>query len=256
MPYNLPDEVTVTEEGSIRVVTLNRPKHMNAVNAGLHEGVAAVWRQIATDREAKAVVLTGAGKGFCAGGDMEWFREVQHDSDLRTRLMREAKEVMIEMVRFPLPAVAAINGPAVGLGCSLAVLCDVVLMEESAYLADPHVAVGLVAGDGGAATWPLFTSLLRAKEYLFTGDRITAEVAERIGLANRVVPDGQAMKEAMALADRLGHQPGFALQATKRALNIHMERAIAGVADYALAAESECFTLPEHQAKVAAFLDR
>lgn len=256
MPYNLPAEVTVTKEGNIRVVTLNRPKQLNAVNAGLHAGMAAVWRQIAADPDAKSVVLTGAGKAFCAGGDMEWFRQVQDDADMRTRLMNEAKEIMVEMARFPLPVVAAINGPAVGLGCSLAVLCDVVLIEESAYLADPHVAVGLVAGDGGAATWPLFTSLLRAKEYLFTGDRISADVAERIGLANRIVADGQSMKEAMALAGRLADLPGFALQSTKRALNIHLERAIAGVADYALAAESECFTLPEHQEKVAAFLAR
>lgn len=256
MSYNLPAEVAVAAEGSIRVVTLNRPKQLNAVNAGLHEGMATVWRQIAADKDAKAVILTGAGKAFCAGGDMDFFGAVQRDADMRTRLMREAKEIMLELARFPLPVVAAINGPAVGLGCSLAVLCDVVLMEESAYIADPHVGVGLVAGDGGAATWPLFTSLLKAKEYLLTGDRIPADVAERIGLANRVVADGQSMKEALSLAGRLGEQPAFALQATKRALNIHLERAIAGVADFALAAESECFTLPEHQEKVAAFLDR
>jgi enoyl-CoA hydratase len=254
MSYHLPAEVTVTGEGSTRVVTLNRPSRMNAVNAGLHEGLAAVWRQIAADEDARAVVLTGAGKAFCAGGDMDFFAAVQRDVGMRTRLLREAKEIMLEMVRFPLPVVAAINGPAVGLGCSLAVLCDVVLMEQSAYIADPHVGVGLVAGDGGAATWPLFISLLKAKEYLLTGDRIPADVAERIGLANRVVGDGQSLKEALALAGRLAEQPPFALQATKRALNIHLEQAIAGVADFALAAESECFTLPEHQQKVAEFL--
>lgn len=254
MSYHLPAEVTVAGEGSTRVVTLNRPSRMNAVNAGLHEGLATVWRQIAADEDARAVVLTGAGKAFCAGGDMDFFAAVQRDVGMRTRVLREAKEIMLEMVRFPLPVVAAINGPAVGLGCSLAVLCDVVLMEQSAYIADPHVGVGLVAGDGGAATWPLFISLLKAKEYLLTGDRIPADVAERIGLANRVVGDGQSLKEALALAGRLAEQPPFALQATKRALNIHIEQAIAGVADFALAAESECFTLPEHRQKVAEFL--
>lgn len=256
MTYSLPPEVVVTEDGDVRIVTLTRPAAMNAVNEGLHEGLAAVWRQLARDKAARAVVLTGVGRAFSAGGDMQWFQEVQKDLDMRTRLLREAKEIMLEMVRCPLPIVAAVNGPAVGLGCSVAVLADVVLMAESSYFADPHVSVGLVAGDGGAATWPLFTSLLRAKEYLLTGDKITPEMAERFGLANRVVADDTLLSEALRLAHRLAEQPQFALQATKRALNIHLERAMVGVADFALAAESECFTLDEHKDRAAAFLAR
>lgn len=254
MTYSLPPEVVVTEDGDVRIVTLNRPEAMNAVNQGLHEGLAGVWRQLSRDKSARAVILTGAGRAFSAGGDMQWFQEVQKDPDMRTRLLREAKEIMMEMARCPLPIVAAVNGPAVGLGCSVVVLCDIVLMAESSYLADPHVSVGLVAGDGGAATWPLFTSLLRAKEYLLTGDRIAPELAERFGLANRVVADDALQAEALDLARRLSKQPQFALQATKRALNIHLERAMVGVADYALAAESECFTLDEHKDRAAAFL--
>ncbi len=119
------------------------------------------------------------------------------------------------MVRFPWPIVAAVNGPAVGLGCSLAGLSDVVLIEESAYLADPHVSVGLVAGDGGVLTWPLLTSLLRAKEYLLTGDRIPAAKAVEFGLANRVLPDGASKEEAIVLAKRMATQPHAALKATE-----------------------------------------
>src|SRR5260221_12884219 len=111
------------------------------------------------------------------------------------------------MVRFPLPVIAAVNGPAVGLGCSLAVACDLVFMSELAFLADPHVTVGLVAGDGGAALWPLLTSMLRAKEYLFTGDRIPATVAVELGLANRVVASDTLVADAIAVAHRLASMP-------------------------------------------------
>jgi enoyl-CoA hydratase len=254
MKYDLPPEVMVEEDGPVRIVTLNRPEELNAVNEGLHNGVASVWRQIAADPGARAAVLTGAGKAFCAGGDMTWFGAVQDDPELRADVIRQAREVVTELVRFPLPLVAAINGPAVGLGCSLAVLCDIVLMADTAYLADPHVAVGLVAGDGGAVTWPLFMSLLKAKEYLFTGDKIRAEAAERLGLANRVVPAAALADEALALAQRLAALPAKALQDTKRALNLHLQQACTLVLDFALAAESECFTLPEHRERVEAFL--
>ena len=254
MKYDLPPEVTVEEDGPVRIVILNRPDQFNAVNEGLHHGVASVWRQIAADPDARAAVLTGAGPAFCAGGDMTWFDAVREDADLRRAVIRQAGEVVHELVRFPLPLVGAVNGAAVGLGCSLAVLCDIVLMADNAFLADPHVGVGLVCGDGGAVTWPLFMSLLKAKEYLFTGEKIPAPVAERLGLANRVVPAADLRDEALLLAHKLAGLPAKALQDTKRALNLHLQQAVTLVLDFALAAESECFTLPEHRERVEAFL--
>ena len=208
MKYDLPPEVMVEEDGPVRVVTLNRPESLNSVNEGLHRGIASVWRQIAADPDARAAVLTGAGSAFCAGGDMTWFGAVRDDPELRVAVMRQAKEVVHELVRFPLPLVGAVNGAAVGLGCSVAVMCDIVLMADNAFLADPHVAVGLVAGDGGAVTWPLFMSLLKAKEYLFTGERIKAETAERLGLANRVVPAAELRDEAMHPGPQAGRAAG------------------------------------------------
>jgi enoyl-CoA hydratase len=130
-------------------------------------------------------------------------------------------------------------------------LSDVVLIEESAYLADPHVSVGLVAGDGGALTWPLLTSLLRAKEYLLTGDRIPASRAVDFGLANRVVPDGSSKDEALVLAKRMAAQPSGALKATKRALQYGLERAVLEVLDFAVMAESISSASPEHAAALA-----
>jgi enoyl-CoA hydratase len=251
--YRLPDEVQVEAHGPVRIVRLNRPEQLNASNPGLHGGLVEVWGQIAADPEARAVVLTGAGRAFSAGGDMDWFGVLQVDEQERRRAMEEAKRLVREMVAFPLPVVAALNGPAVGLGCSLAVLADIVLMTDTAFFADPHVSIGLVAGDGGVLAWPLLTSLLRAKEYIFTGDKISADQAVTLGLANRVVPGPELMPEAMALAERLAALPARALQDTKRALNLHLEKAMAGILDFAIAAESECFVTAEHRASVARF---
>lgn len=199
--------LTVVADGDVRVVTLNRPERLNGVSEELHQRLAEVWRELAADPKARAVVLTGAGRAFSAGGDFDHLRRHHTDPDLRERSIRLDRAIQTEMIRFPLPVVAAVNGPAVGLGCSLALGCDLVLMAEDAYLADPHVSVGLVAGDGGVSLWPLLTSLLRVKEYLFTGDRIPAATAVELGLANRTVPAADLQREALALAGRLAAQP-------------------------------------------------
>jgi enoyl-CoA hydratase/carnithine racemase len=252
----LPDELQVRADGALRVVTLNRPDALNAANEALHGALARVWRELADDPGAHAVVLTGAGKAFSAGGDFHFMTKLQSDERFREKTMEEARTILLDMIRFPLPIVAAVNGPAVGLGCSLALSCDVVLISDRAHLADPHVNVGLVAGDGGAALWPLFTSLLRAKEYIFTGDRIAPDVAVQIGLANRVVPAAELMDAALALARRLAALPARALRDTKRALNAHVEKAVAGPLEIAIQAELASLGSPEHAARVRALLDK
>jgi enoyl-CoA hydratase len=233
---SLPEEIVVSEDGPVRVVTLHRPDQRNAVNAGMHRGLTEVWAQLAQDPDARAVVLTGVGDTFCAGGDFAFMLESQEPAG-RWRAIEEGRRIITEMVRFPLPLVAALNGPAVGLGCSLAVLCDIVLIADTAHLADPHVLVGLVAGDGGAAVWPSHVSLLRAKEFLLTGDPVSPADAVAMGLANRVVAKGELLEEALRLAHRLAAVPPRALQDTKRALNMHLERSISGPMDFALSAE-------------------
>jgi enoyl-CoA hydratase len=173
------------------------------------------------------------------------------DLALRARIMEEAAVLVRSMTTFPLPIVAAVNGPAVGLGCSLTSLSDLVVMEESSYLADPHVSIGLVAGDGGALTWPLSMGLQRSKEWLLLGGRISAAQALSYGLANRVVPDGEAVREACALALRLAGLPPQALRETRRVLNQPLvARADAALADL-LAAESASFDEPAFQETLA-----
>jgi enoyl-CoA hydratase/carnithine racemase len=140
------------------------------------------------------------------------------------------------------------------LGCSLVALSDIVFMAESAHLADPHVAVGLVAADGGPVSWPLMVSLQLAKEYALTGDRIPASRAAEIGLANHVCPDDEVMDQALACAHRIARLPRRAVEDTKRILNLHLERAVLATLDFALSAEDRSFTSPELRANIDGYL--
>jgi enoyl-CoA hydratase/carnithine racemase len=245
MTYDLPPEIEVSADGPIRVVTLNRPEQLNATNHALHHGLAELFPALDADDEARAVVLTGAGRAFSAGGDFAYLDELSTDDSLRQQTMADARRLVTTMVACRLPIVAAVNGPAVGLGCSLVALSDIVYMAESAHLADPHVLVGLVAADGGPVTWPLLTSLQLAKEYALTGERISAQRAAQIGLANHIVPDAEVMDAALACARKLAALPRRALEDTKRVLNLHLERAVLATLDFALAAEDRSFRSAE-----------
>ncbi|MBJ19397.1 MAG: enoyl-CoA hydratase/isomerase family protein [bacterium] len=250
------DCLLIESRGPIRVVRMNRPEQLNAASPELHRRLSEVWTELAADPEARAVVITGQGKAFSAGGDLDLIKEMGEDFALRRTIMQEAKAIVRGLVDFPLPLVAAVNGPAVGLGCSLVSLSDVVFMSETAFLADPHVTVGLVAGDGGAVTFPLMMSLLKAKEFLLTGDRIPAADALRLGLANRVVKPEDLFDEAFAFAERLAAQPRRAVEGTKRTLNLHLSRALSGILDFAISTESESFDCPDHRTAVEAMTKR
>jgi enoyl-CoA hydratase len=248
--------LTIERDDSIAIVRLNRPDALNAANDALHRRLAEVWLELEKESDLGAVVLTGNGRAFCAGGDMGVLDRMNLDAAYRDATLSEARQIVTRLVEFPVPIVAAVNGPAVGLGCSLAGLSDIVLIEESAYMADPHVSVGLVAADGGALTWPTMMSLLKAKEYLYTGDRIPAATAVELGLANRVVADGTSVSEAIAIAKRIAAQPRQAVEATKKALNKTLARAVHDVLDFALAAESISSASPEHRRIVDGFLKK
>ena len=250
MSYDVPNVIEVEVDGSIRIVRLNRPEQLNATNHELHEGLASLFPQIDSDDEVRAVVLTGNGRAFSAGGDFSYLDALATDPALREQTLVHGRQIVTGMVRCRVPIVAAVNGPAVGLGCSLVALSDIVFMAESAHLADPHVAIGLVAADGGPVTWPLLISLQLAKEYALTGDRIPAKRAAEIGLVNHVVADDEVVTAAIACAHRIAQLPKRATEDTKRILNLHLERAVLATLDFALTAEDRSFTSPELRANL------
>ena len=248
------DELVVAAAGAVRIVTINRPQAHNVVDESLHRRLLDVWHDLDRDTGARCVILTGAGTTFSGGGDFA-FLKAQHQSlGLRYSISQQAGAILHAMINFRLPVVAAVNGPAVGLGASLALCCDLVLMSERSYLCDPHVSIGLTAGDGGALLWPYMMSLIRAKEYIYLGARIPAAEALDLGLANRVTSAETLMDQAMQLALRLAEQPARALQTTKRAFSKHVAQAALAIVDYGLAAETLELGADEHIEKVREFL--
>lgn len=248
--YELSPELVVTADGPVRIVTLDRPQVFNGINRPMHQSLARVWDQLAADTEARVVILTGRGSAFSAGGDFDYMQENLDDVELRARTIDEGRAIVRGMVACPLPVIAAVNGPAVGLGCSLALLSDLVLMADTSFLADPHLRMCLVPGDGGMVL-PALTGLSRAKEYLFLGERIPPQKAVELGLASRVVTADDLMGEAMRLALQLAEIPPTALWETKRALNAYLEAQLPAAFERAFTGELESMGSTEHRNAVA-----
>jgi enoyl-CoA hydratase len=254
--------------GGFRALRLDRPGHgvlrvtidhpaseWNAVDALLHGELTRLFPTLQREDEARAVILTGRGKAFSAGGDFAWFPTLDDLAKLE-HLRRDAKQMIWDLLDVSIPIVAAINGPAVGLGASLALLCDVILMADTATVADPHVRVGIVAGDGGAAIWPLAIGPARAKQYLMTGDPVSAAEAERIGLVNAVVPAAELQDRALAFAQRLADGAPLAIQYTKQAVNKLVKDALNIAFDTSTALEIVTFRSEDHREALAALAEK
>ncbi|OBF41904.1 enoyl-CoA hydratase [Mycolicibacterium peregrinum] len=252
----LAPHVLVESQDGVRVLTLNAPDRYNAVDDDMHHALIGAWRLLESDEGACAVVITGAGPAFSAGGDMDHLRNAHNDPVLRRQTIRTAERLIRAAVSCELPVVAAVNGPAVGVGATLALLSDLVVIAEDTYIADPHVSVGLVAGDGGASLWPSYMSMLRAKEHLLLGTPVTADECLRLGIANRVVPNSEVLSAALELGARLAGQPRQAIRDTKRALNMHLRQAVDRTIDFALAAEGESMAGDDVMATVERFTAR
>jgi len=250
----MPDGLRVTAQGAVRVVTLDRPDQLNVVDAAMHRRLRDVWAEISDDDDARCVILTGAGKAFSGGGDFSFLKAQHRSLPLRHRISTEAVDILDALLGFRLPIVAAVNGPAVGLGASLVLCSDLVLMSTKSYLCDPHVSIGLPAGDGGALLWPYAMSMAQAKEFIFTGERLTAQRAAELGVANRVTEPDDLMAAASTLAERLAAQPSRALQITKRLFSKHFSTAAASMVDFGLSAETVELGAEEHIAKIREFI--
>ena len=246
----------VERRGRVLVVTIDHPESdLNAVDDLLHGELTRLFRELRREEQARAVLLTGSGRAFSAGGDFRWFPTLRGLEKLEP-LRRDAKQLIWDLLDVEVPIVAALNGPAVGLGASIALLCDVIFMAESASVADPHVRVGIVAGDGGAAIWPLVLGPARAKQYLLTGDALDAAEAERLGLVNRVVSDARLADEALAFAERLAEGAPLALRYTKSAVNKWIKQAANVAFDVSTALEIITFQSRDHQEALAAIREK
>jgi enoyl-CoA hydratase len=241
--------VRVEHDGTIAVVTLNRPAQANAMDGEVTYALLAAIRAARTGGDTRALVLAGAGDAFSAGGDVGTIVDMREDRRLRDAVLGAHTELFREMLRLPFPSVAAVNGPAVGAAVTVALLCDLVVMAENAFLSDPRVALGLLDGAGGLLIWPLLTSLSAAREHLLLGDCVPAQEAHRLGLANRVVAGPDVRTEAMSLARRLAKLPPQAVREARRLLNHPLDQATS-MLDECAKAESELFDTPEHRVLV------
>ena len=242
--------------GHVLRVTIDHPSSaLNAVDERLHHDLTALCAGLKRETEARAVVLTGRGRAFSAGGDFAWFPALQEPGRLEA-LRRDAKQLVWDLLDVEVPIVAAVNGHAMGLGASIALLCDVIFMADTATIGDPHVRVGIVAGDGGAAIWPLALGPARAKEYLLTGDPLTAAGAERIGLVNHVVPAAELDAQAKAFAARLAAGAPLAVRYTKLAVNKLVKEALNVAFDTSTALELLTFHSEDHREALAALREK
>jgi enoyl-CoA hydratase len=208
------------------VVTLDRPDVLNAANVRMHREMSEVWAVIDDDDEARASVVTGAGRAFSAGGDLEMIEEMTRDYGALLTQWRDAGAIVEQMLLARKPIVSAINGVAVGAGLAVALLADVSIIGTSARLSDGHARLGVAAGDHAAVLWPLLCGVAKAKYYLMTAEFVTGPEAERIGLVTRCVPDEEVLDEALSVAARLAAGSATAVQWTKRVMNQWLRQAL------------------------------
>jgi enoyl-CoA hydratase len=248
--------IRIEKQDGVALATLNRPEALNAANQRMHAELSTIFEDLRKDDQVKAVVLTGAGRAFCAGGDIRWMLEREHNPSSIKKAMAEDKKIVTDILDLEVPLIAAVNGPAIGLGATIALFCDVIIASERARFGDPHVRVGIVAGDGGAVIWPLLVGVAKAKELLMTGDALDAQQAERLGLVNRVVPEGDLMPAAMELARRLAKGPLLAISWTKMAVNRRIRRDVDLIMDTSLAWEEHTFYSEDHKEAARAFVEK
>ena len=220
MTYDDYEFLTFEPQGQgILLMTINRPEVLNATNVKLHGELARVWHTIAADDDTNVLVVTGAGRAFSAGGDIELIQGMVGDADEVSRVQREAADLVFNMLAFEKPIISAINGVAVGAGLAVALMADISVMNEEARISDGHVKLGVGAGDHAAIIWPLLCGMSKAKYYLMTADFISGTEAERLGMVTFAKPPGEVLPTAMEIANKLakGSQP--AIRGTKQALN-------------------------------------
>jgi len=242
-------------EHGVLWITLNRPAKLNAADRQLHTELVELWPLIDRDPEVRVAVVTGAGRAFSAGGDLQLVEDAYQNYEEVVRILDEARELVYNILRCRKPIISAINGPAVGAGLVVALLADISIAAENARLADGHVRMGVAAGDHAAIIWPLLCGMAKSKYYLMTSDFVSGREAERIGLVSLCVPDEELLDKAAAVAANLATGPRHAIQFTKRALNQWLFQA-GPIFDHSLALEMLGFFSEDMMAGVQALREK
>ena len=237
------------------LITLSNPGKLNATDASMHAELATIFADVHASREVRAVVVTGEGTAFSAGGDLEWISEQVGDYERTVVVMREAGDIVRTMIECDTPIISAINGVAVGAGLAVALMADISIIDQDCRLTDGHLRIGVAAGDHAAAIWPLLCGMAKAKYYLLTSDFIEGREAERIGLVSKAVPAEEVLPTALALAERLALGPHDATVLTKRSLNHWLRQALPNF-EASLAYEMLNFLGPDAAEGVAALRER
>ena len=248
--------IRTARRGRILTLTLDRPEVKNAADATMHDELSRIFQDVARDDGCDVVVLTGAGDAFSAGGDIVGMQKKIEDRALWVKTVEEGRRIFYGMLDLEKPVIARVNGAATGLGATLVVYSDISVAVTGAKIGDPHVRVGLAAGDGGALMWPLLVGFQRAKELLFLGDLIDAEEAQRIGLITHVVPPDQLDDKVYGLAERLAGGATRAIGWTKAAMNHTLRMLAAGTMEAGFGYETLSQLTADHAEAVAAFREK
>lgn len=236
-------------------VSMNNPERLNAADAVMHAELADIWLDVDRDDETRAVILTGVGRAFSAGGDFDMIEGIMDDFETRARVMREARDTVYNLINCGKPVVSAMRGPAVGAGLVCGLLADISIATPEARIIDGHTRLGVAAGDHAAIVWPLLCGMAKAKYYLLLCETLAGAEAERIGLISLVVPDAELDAKALEIAEKLAAGAQRAIRWTKHALNNWL-RSAGPAFDASLALEFLGFTGPEAREGLASHRER
>ena len=253
MNYDSYEQLAIEQHGNILTITINRPETKNAINRGLHEEFSRIFSDVDTDESVDVVILSGSGGAFCAGGDLNWLLEMHGNVAATSVGIRRDRKIQHALLDLEKPIIAKVDGPAIGLGCSLALYCDFVYASERSIFADPHVSIGLVAGDGGAVMWPQLIGYARARRYLLTGDAIRAVEAAQMGLITEAVPEAELDEKVAKMAKRLASGATHSIKWTKAAINAGLKVNADAIIDQAAAFENVTQLLDDHRIALEAF---
>ena len=257
--YSVYEFLRVELDGGVAVLTLNRPDKYNAIHMPCHHELEAVWLDLAADERVRAIVITGAGKAFSSGGDLQRMidRHGKEEGSLHAlNCPGSTRRLWQNMLEVPQPIIAAVNGHAIGVGATLALMADISIIANEAKFGDTHTGIGMVAGDGGAVIWPLLIGPNKAKEYLMRGKLLSGAEALELGLVNHAHPRDKVLVEAIAIATELAAKPRYAVSWTKLSVNKWLKDQLNLILDASIAYEMLTTHTEDHLEAARALMEK